>query len=345
MPRGNHQEIEHPPGVPHDQAEQLRLVMRQTRAPRPVPLSRAEGERWGASAPAGGLPSLSRSVGEGPGVRARQTRVIAVSSGKGGVGKTNVVVNLAVALGQAGRRVLLFDADLGLANVDVVMGIAPRYHLGHVISGEKRLDEIVVDGPANVRVVPGGSGVLQLANLSAQRRQEVIAALERLDGTADYLLIDTAAGVSEAVLSFVATADDALIVTTPEPTAITDAYALIKVTAQTAQRLPSFRLIVNQVRDQSEAEEVARKIIAVAQQFLGVTVRPEGYLPIDPAISRAVRRQVPIVLAYPNAPAALRLVNLSRRLDRPLTRRGTEPKSASVSGFFQRMIGFAVPKP
>jgi MinD-like ATPase involved in chromosome partitioning or flagellar assembly len=162
------------------------------------------------------------------------TRVVAVTSGKGGVGKTSVAVNLGVALARRGKRVIVLDCDLGTANVDVMLGLHPRYSLQHVLSRQRRLDEVAVTGPSGLRIIPGGSGLPELANLTDERREELLAIFAQLDGHADILLLDTGAGISANVLRFVVAAGEAIVVTTPEPPAVTDAYALIKVASQQA---------------------------------------------------------------------------------------------------------------
>jgi flagellar biosynthesis protein FlhG len=274
----------------------------------------------------------------------RRTRVIAVASGKGGVGKTNLTVNLAIALARAGKRAVVLDGDLGLANVDVLLGIRPRYTLQHVVAGQRSLGEVLMPAPGGIWVVPGASGLEELADMSEEQRQCLISALAELDGRADVLLIDTAAGVSREVSAFLEAAPEVIVVTTPEPTAITDAYALIKV-ASSARRdaapagRPTFRLVVNQANDVGEAVGVARKVQTVARQFLNVEVESLGYIPSDRSVPRSTRGQVPLLVAYPSSPAALRVVDLARRL----TAAAGEPAAgdAGVAGFLRRMAGVA----
>lgn len=162
----------------------------------------------------------------------RRTRVMAITSGKGGVGKTNIVANLAISLSEAGMRVLVVDADLGLANVDVLLGCT-AYNLGHVVQGQKSLEEVIINGPAGIRIIPGASGLQDLAQMDAGRRHALLSDLVSLEEQADLVLIDTGAGLSSSVMDFVVSSDEAVIVTTPEPTAIADAYAMIKVLSQT----------------------------------------------------------------------------------------------------------------
>jgi flagellar biosynthesis protein FlhG len=273
----------------------------------------------------------------------RRTRVIAVASGKGGVGKTSLTVNLAIALAREGKRAVVLDGDLGLANVDVLLGVQPRYTLEHVVSGQRSLGEVMVSAPGGIWVVPGASGLEALADMSDEQRQYLISCLAELDGRVDVLLIDTAAGVSREVSAFLEAAPEVIVVTTPEPTAITDAYALIKVASSEERRErdggPLFRLIVNQANDVGEAVGVARKLQAVARQFLNVELDSLGHVPADRSVPRSTRGQVPLLVAYPSSPAALRVVDLARRL----TSAAAQPDAgdSSIGGFLRRMAGVA----
>jgi flagellar biosynthesis protein FlhG len=234
---------------------------------------------------------------------ARSTRIIAISSGKGGVGKTNVVVNLALAMAKQNRRVIILDADLGLANIDVVMGISPRFNLQHVITGQKTIAEVAVPGELGVQVISGGSGLADLANMTDDQRDRLIASLAELESMADVLLVDTGAGIGANVLQFILAAQELIVVTTPEPTAITDAYSLIKVVSRLSSDV-TLRLLVNQVRTAHEAEEITNNITGVAKRFLHLEIGTYGSLPYDSNVIKAVRRQMPVTIAYPNSPAA-----------------------------------------
>ena len=266
------------------------------------------------------------------------TRVVAVSSGKGGVGKTTLTVNLAIALANRGRKVIVLDGDLGLANVAVTLGLAPRATLEHVIGGRRRLAEVLVPAPGGFWLVPGGSGLEELANLSEERRRDLIDSLAELDGRADLLLIDTAAGISSEVSAFLAAAPELLVVTTPDPTAITDAYALIKV-ARRASAAGTIRLVVNQVNDVGEAREVADKMRAVARQFLNLDLDLLGHVPSDPYVGRSARRQAPILLSYPSSPASLAIARLGERLIGE--RAQVDVRHGSIMTFLRRMAGVA----
>lgn len=243
-------------------------------------------------------------------------RVIAVTSGKGGVGKTNVVANLAVLLARGQHSVLIFDADLGLANVDVALGLSPKYNLQHFIYGERTLTEVMVTGPCEVKVIPGASGIVELVNLREDQRRELVASLDSLGSTADVILVDTSPGISRNVIGFAGAADEVIVVTTPEPTAVTDAYATVKVLSRESTT-PDLKLLVNMAQNRYEAEEVAGRLTLVAKQFLNVAVESLGYLPKDNNVPLAVRQQAPFVLAYPSSPAtnSLRLVAGRLHLD------------------------------
>lgn len=268
--------------------------------------------------------------------RGRRTRVIAVTSGKGGVGKTNLTVNLGIALARQGIATGVLDADLGLANVDVLLGIVPAFHLGHVIGGERELAEILLQGPGGLWVVPGGSGVYELANLSEARLDRLVAALAQLESRLDLLLIDTGAGISRQVLSFLLAAPELIVVASPEPTSLTDAYGVIKVVAA---RNPEsrIRVAVNLARDLAEGEEAARRLAAVARRYLGVELEHLGTVVDDAAVRAAVCRQEPVVLSFPASRAARQIVEMAHQLT------GGRPAGngeAGLPGLFLRAVAF-----
>jgi flagellar biosynthesis protein FlhG len=240
-------------------------------------------------------------------------RVIAITSGKGGVGKTQLAANLAVTLARAGRRVCLLDADLGLANVDVVLGLAPLASLRDVLRGERRLAEVVVEGPAGVRVIPSANGTAEPPTMTPDEQGRLLLELGALGGADEVLLIDTAAGVAADVLFFASVADDVLVVLTPEPTALTDAYALMKALAVRHGRR-EFLILVNMAVGAAEAEATFRRLARVAERFLGVRLAYQGYVPQDAAAPAAIRTQRPMVIAAPGAPASLAIDALARRL-------------------------------
>ncbi|MGI9951198.1 MinD/ParA family protein [Moorellaceae bacterium AZ2] len=256
-------------------------------------------------------------------------RSLAVASGKGGVGKTNLVVNLSLALARRKKRVMVLDADLGLANVDILLGLVPRWDLSQVVRGEKDLKEIVIEGPAGVRLIPGGSGVQELADLTNQQREHLIKSLSQVTAGTDFFLIDTSAGISRHVLSFAAAAGEAIIVTTPEPTALTDAYGLIKGLSRLGVRI---HLLVNRALAMDEGREAAARLQATARRFLAVEISLLGIIPEDRAVGLAVREQRPLVLHYPSSSAARAIEEVAARL------LGAPPSSVGGrNGFWQRL--------
>ena len=272
-----------------------------------------------------------------PTTRTRRASVIAITSGKGGVGKSNVAVNLAIKLSAAGKRVVLLDADLGLANADVLCGVDLSFNLSHVIARRKELSDVMVKAPGGFRLIGGASGLARMADLSDFDRQRIVDALAELEETTDIILIDTGAGIGPNVLSFTRAADHVLVLTTPEPTAITDAYAVIKVISRSgpdndpagAERRVS--LLVNQARSPGEARVVQERIAKVARQFLGVSVLDAGYLYADEQVPLAVRKRTPFVLTSPKCPAANCVTQLAMRLEQGVA------ASETGGGFFRRM--------
>ena len=217
-------------------------------------------------------------------------KIITITSGKGGVGKTNIVANIGYALCRLGKRVLIFDADLGLGNLDVLLGITPEYNLSHVIQGEKSMDEIVVPGPGGLNILPAASGIQELTELTQEERYMVFSQLEAFIVQFDIMLIDTAAGISSNVLYFNINADEILVVATPEPTSITDAYALMKVLSVKYDS-NQFKLIVNAAADENEADDVYRQIRLVTDRFLNVDIEYLGGIVVDDNLKKGVRKQ------------------------------------------------------
>jgi flagellar biosynthesis protein FlhG len=240
-------------------------------------------------------------------------RVVAVASGKGGVGKTNLTANLAIALAQRGARVWVLDADLGLANLDMIYGLRPAHTLEDVLRGERRLADVVAAGPAGVRLVPAASGIAELTALTPGQQLRVLEEVDALDGELDVLLIDVAAGISSNVLYFAAAATETLVVTTPEPTAIADAYALVKVLATRWGR-HVFPVLVNMASSAADAAAAFDRLASVASRFLAVRLESVGWVPLDDAVPRAVRAHRPVLLATPNAPAARAIAGVAERL-------------------------------
>jgi len=238
-----------------------------------------------------------------------------VTSGKGGVGKTSVSVNLAVQLSRMGRDVILLDADLGTANADVVCNINPPRNLSHVVAGRCSLQDSLFDAPGGFRLIAGASGLSQMAALSEFERARLMDQMRVLEDDADLILIDTGAGVGPNVLGFLVAADQVLVVTTPEPTAITDAYAVIKTVCRHDEN-PDLRLLVNMVRDEREARAVYDRVAGVCRRFLGISPRYAGHVLSDPRVPHAVRRRQPFVLEHPNSPASACMHRLAHRIDR-----------------------------
>lgn len=258
-----------------------------------------------------------RASKKGGGLRVRgkrDTRVMAVTSGKGGVGKTNIVANLGYALTKLGKRVLILDADLGLGNLDVLLGIAPRYNLAHVLSGEKRLDEIVIEGPGNLHILPASSGVQGLTRLSHDQQFRILKNLNHLIEDYDIFLIDTAAGISTNVLYFTASAKEIIVVVTPEPTSITDAYALMKVLS-IKYRERHFKLIVNAAKNVNEADDTYRQLNMVSSRFLDIEMDYLGKVLMDDNVKRGVRCQTMVSQLAPICEASRNFAVLARSLE------------------------------
>ncbi len=275
------------------------------------------------------------TAAEGPG--GQGARVIAVSSGKGGVGKTSLVVNLAITLAAMGKRVVIFDADLGLANAEVLMGITPPGTLFDCLYGNKDIADIIIPGPCGVKLVSGGSGFLELANLDNARRQEVIESLSYFDREADFLIVDTGAGISKNVLGFVAAANEVMVVVTPEPTSLTDAYSLIKVLAMFKMH-PEVMLVINRAGDEREALRTAQRMEKVVGQFLQISVSSIGWIAEDRMVSQAVKDQEPFSMFHPHSPAALSISNMARYLVTGRRQEGGGPFSAvGAMGFIRRL--------
>jgi flagellar biosynthesis protein FlhG len=262
--------------------------------------------------------------------------VIAITSGKGGVGKTNLSVNLAARFAQSGKSTVLIDADMGLANADVLCGLDLRYNLAHVIARRKQLSEVIAEAPGGFRLIGGASGLAKMADLPEAEHRRLLESLSEVERACDLLLIDTGAGISQNVLSFTKAADHVLVVTTPEPTAIADAYATIKVICR--DRPPSDRrpisLIVNEVKSASEARAVFERVSKVVHDFIGVDLGDAGYVPLDPCVSKAVRKRTPFLLSYPRCAASVCITRLAMRLEAGVGGSAPQPTAGTQVGFF-----------
>lgn len=294
-----------------DQAEKLRELVR--RAPKIV-----EDE------PVVALPAMP----SGP-----AGRTIVVTSGKGGVGKTNITVNLALAFAKRGRKTILFDADLGMANVDVLMGVHPPYSIADVLKGRKTLSEVIMWVNESLGIVPGGSGVTELANLEPTMLDSIVHQLGELESQAELLLVDTGAGISRNVMNFVLAGHEILVVTTPEPTAITDAYGMLK---EIDSHNPDahVHLLINMAESETEARSVAAKLTMIVERFLALKIQYIGCIEKDPHVSRSVLQQSPFFQAHPQSVAARRLNILAGSL----LAQHEEAKAVS-EGFFSRLVG------
>jgi flagellar biosynthesis protein FlhG len=278
-----------------DQAEKLREIMRRKKDGSPA--------SKGQAAKQNGKPS-------------DKARIITVTSGKGGVGKTNLSVNMALAFARLGKKVTVMDADLGLANVNVMLNMIPKYNLYHVIKKQKTIREILVETEYGISIVAGASGFSQIANMGEDDRKDFISELETLTN-ADIIIIDTSAGVSSNVLDFIAAADDAVIITTPEPTAITDAYGIIKIIATEYDSLNmGLKLVVNRAKGAAEAKSVADRMINIAGQFLNLKVDYLGFIYDDHAVPNAVLRQKPFMVVDPKCKASICVQHIVDRMDR-----------------------------
>jgi flagellar biosynthesis protein FlhG len=252
--------------------------------------------------------------------RRKNTRVIAVTSGKGGVGKTNIVANLGYAFSRLGQKVLILDADMGLGNLDVLLGLAPKYNLSHVIMGEKSINEIIVEGPGHMHILPASSGIQELTQLTQSQKIQILRELDEVIDAIDIFLIDTAAGISSNVMDFNVTAHEIIVVVSPEPTSITDAYALMKVLSlKYAEKC--CKVIVNQAGTSQQGREVFRQLNLVAERFLDMTIDYLGSVLFDANITKGVKNQKLVSDLYPDARASKCFSDLARKiLHSPATR-------------------------
>ena len=270
----------------YDQAEKLRQIVQTTRE---VPRS----------------PIIKNSNSA--------ARVITVTSGKGGVGKTNFTVNLALALAALDQRVLLIDADLGMANVDVILGCSAQYSILNLLEDHYSLRDVLANGPRGIKFMTGGSGIYHLANLSSIQLQRITTQITQFDNWANIILIDTGAGINRNVLNFVMAADEVIIITTPEPTAITDAYAMMKAYVGNEGSAP-LNLVVNRILNKAEGQNVVEKLNKVATRFLGLTINELGFVYEDQNVVKAVKNQTPFLLSYPDSISASCIEQIANRL-------------------------------
>jgi len=260
----------------------------------------------------------------------KPVRVIAVASGKGGVGKTNVSVNLGVGLSKLGNRVLLMDADMGLANVDIMLGLQTKYNLSHVLDGEKTLKEIMVSAPGGLRVIPAASGVKRMAQLTPMENAGIINAFSELDGILDVLIVDTAAGIADSVVSFCRASQEVVVVVTDEPASMTDAYALIKVLSR-EYKLNNFKLLANMARSEKHGKMLFDKFSQVCEQFLEVSIEYLGTIPFDHDLRQSIQKQSPVTIANPMSESAKAFRKIAQDID-------NWPIPTGVTGYLQFFV-------
>jgi len=261
-------------------------------------------------------------------------RVIAVTSGKGGVGKTNLTSNLATIAAQSGKRVLVIDGDLGMANVQIVLGITPRFHLGHLLDGSAELDQVLTTTAAGVQVLPGGSGIRSLTALDDAQKLQLMSLLDTLEDRFDVVFIDTGAGIGDNVLFFVAGAQEVLLVVTPEPTSLTDAYAAVKVLSLEGG-VEHFSVIVNPAPTEAVARDIFDKLCNVTNKFLKARLKLLGFVPRDENLPRAVVMQKPLVSVFPHSPASRALVEIADRL---FSSPGPNQNAGGLKFLWQRVL-------
>ena len=261
-------------------------------------------------------------------------KVYSITSGKGGVGKTNITANLAVALSNLGQKVLILDADIGLANIDIVFGIKPKYTIADVISGEKKIRDVIVTGPQGVRIIPASSGVSEIFDLTTDQKVSLLNAIDELNEDIDVFLIDTGAGISTNVMYFNIAAQEIIVIVNKEPTSITDGYALMKVMSE-KYSVRKFNLLVNSVKTGEEASKVYNAITSVTNRFLDISVEFFGYLPYDENLQNAVLLRTPVVLAFPQSQASKMFNELAKKI---LKKDYTLNNKGNIQFFWQKII-------
>lgn len=262
-----------------------------------------------------------------------KTRIIAITSGKGGVGKTNISVNMAIAYAQLGKKVILIDGDLGMANVNVLLNVVPQFNLMHVINKKKTMKEIILDTEFGIKFIAGANGFSKIANLSVEELEYFAKQFSTL-GNADIIIIDTGAGIANNVLQFVAAADEVYVVTTPEPTAITDAYGIIKIiTTEIVDRPVNLKLLVNRVHSADEGKRISERIITIVGQFLGYKVDYIGFVYDDPVVQASVIRQKPFIVVNPTSKPSVCLKHIVGRIEKT-----DNFGDAGVSNFLKKFL-------
>ena len=265
-------------------------------------------------------------------------KVITIASGKGGVGKTNVVVNLAIACQRRGKKVLIFDADLGLANIDIIFGLDPKYTIEEIISGKKDLAQIIVQGPENVSIIPASSGVQELTTLTEGQKMHLLNEFDMLNNKYDILLIDTGAGVSSNVIYFNLAAEERIVVVTPEPTSVTDAYALMKIMFN-QHGVKTFHLLMNMVSGEKEAKSVYANLSKVLTRFMrGISIDYAGFIPRDTRLQKSVKKRKPVICFYPEASSSKSFESLAKYVVRQTSRNSSD---GNIKFFWKRLMSGA----
>jgi flagellar biosynthesis protein FlhG len=277
-------------------------------------------------------------IGHGSSSENSTPKVITISSGKGGVGKTNVTVNLAIACQRKGRKVLIFDADLGLANIDIIFGLNPTSNIEEIIQGGQDLSRIIVKGPEGVSIIPASSGVQELTHLTEGQKINLLNEFDNLNSRFDILLIDTSAGISSNVIYFNLAAEERIVVVTPEPTSVTDAYALIKIMFQ-KHGVNHFYLLMNMVKDEKEAKSVYQNLSQVVARFMGgISIDYAGFIPRDSRLQEAVNRRTPVISSYPDAASSRHFGELATYLIEQTERR---PIDGNIKFFWKQLMNGA----
>jgi flagellar biosynthesis protein FlhG len=267
----------------------------------------------------------------------KATKVITVTSGKGGVGKSNFTLNFALILQSYGYKVLIFDADIGFSNIDVLMGITPPYNLHHMLKREKTIWEIINTGHNNLQFIGGGSGFQDLIRLSESEIEYFVQQVNQLNGHVDFIIFDTGAGLSKETLRFIVAANETIVLTTPEPTSVMDAYSIIKMVRAMNYKI-KFQLVVNRVSDSKEGKQTADKISMVCQRFLNIELPVLGYVPDDTNVTKAVKKQIPFSIEFPNSDATRGVANIVQRFVAGQTATEPETDNNGIKGFLGRML-------
>jgi flagellar biosynthesis protein FlhG len=263
---------------------------------------------------------------------------MAVTSGKGGVGKTNLSVNIGIALAEMGRRVALLDADMGLANVDILLGMYPEFNLSHVLKGEKTLNEIMLEGPAGMKIIPASSGLQNMSDMSVGEQAAIIRGFSEIDQDTDVLIVDTAAGISASVVNFSRACQEIMVVVCDEPTSLTDAYAFIKLLNRD-YGLNNFNIVANMVQSPQQGQALFVKLTKVTDRYLDVAINYLGSVPYDDYLRKSVQKQTPVVKAFPHSKSALAIKNLAKMIDSKAIRLQA---GGYLEFFVERMIQFGL---